>query len=207
MPSQKVLRWKTHLQRLHNAAHSQDEAHVLRVSRVAEPVEAVREETAASEEPKTVSPWTPEEGETLRVEKPAEQENKRAAFAPFSPSIAPISSGQFPLRTLERTGGQRAGLAKAMRQAGIEEKPPVRSVPERSGDEHTPLRTGSGLRKAAVRQEAVLRSHVQAAEPLRDQAGMSRRWGMLSRFERIGPASETGELAGTAPKNGTDASK
>ncbi len=160
---------------------------------------------AAAEAAHAVHPR--DEGETLRVEKPAGEENKRAAFPPFAPSIAPISSGQFPLRTLDRTDGQRAGLARAMRQAGIEDKLPVRSVPVSSRDEHAPLRTGSGLRKAAVRQEAVLRSHVLPAEPLRGQAGMSRRWGMLSRFERTGPASETSDLAGTAPKNGTDSSQ
>jgi len=74
---------------------------------------------------------------------------------------------------------QRPGLARAVAQAAAEEGPPARA-----SEGLTAMRTGAGLRKALVRQEAVLRSQPQEPTSSRAQPGMSRRWAMLSQFER-----------------------
>ncbi len=91
----------------------------------------------------------------------------------------------------------RPGLAKAMRYVAQE------GPPARASEGLTAMRTGAGQSKASSRQETSFRAYVPSAEGERVETGMSRRWAMLSRFERGvslpgAREPESGTLAHTA---------
>ena len=121
--------------------------------------------------PSAVTPISVERGPAEEIRRP-ETSRRPQRWEPEVPSVRVRETTVLP---------QRPGLARALAQAAGEEGPPARA-----SEGLTAMRTGAGLRKALVRQEAALRSQPQETPAPRTSSGMSRRWAMLSQFERSG---------------------
>lgn len=110
----------------------------------------------------------------------------------LEPRRMPAARSQSVEARTNEAPSQRRGLAKALAYAAQEDGPPARA-----SEGIAALRSGAGLRKAVVRQEAALRSgqHGVAAQPA--PAASTRRWAMLSRFGREDQTDTA--VAGAAP--------